>query len=215
MDKGGWRGHTRLPYLQRTSLPQYQRTDSMEPDPVPQTNAGYDDPRKSRTGLRTHFHDAPRNMAIRHVLLHPAMHSQVPWDTWPRDADHWATYFLRLWECMGPPPDLLRQAGRRWGTHVCRSGHMTWLDAAHWSPPNTAMPWGPNNDESPGSCNEEVKAYLVTHPDIAMWRLAYKDLYSHWLYGETLPTRYLDASLQHLCGGLTWNQFATLLRSPP
>ena len=153
--------------------------------------------------LRTHFHDAPRNMAMRRVLLHPAMHSQVPWDTWPRDADHWATYFLRLWECMGPPPDLLRQAGSRWGAHTCRSGHLQWLDVAHWSQPSAAMPWGPNNDEFPGSCMEEVNAYLVTHPDIAVWRWAYRALYLHWLHGETLPARYLDASLQHLCGGLT------------
>jgi hypothetical protein len=116
---------------------------------------------------------------------------------------------------MGPPLDLLRQAGRRWGSHVCRSGHMAWLDAALWSPPNTAMPWGPNNDESPGSNMEEAKAYLVTHPDIATWRLAYRDLHSHWLYGDALPAQYLDTSLHHLCGGLTWQQFATLLRSPP
>ena len=77
------------------------------------------------------------------------------------------------------------------------------------------MPWGPNNKEAPGSCDDEQSAYLVSHPDIAMWRWAYLDLYYHWLHGEPLPADYLDTSLQHLCGGLTWSQFSALLRSPP
>ena len=77
------------------------------------------------------------------------------------------------------------------------------------------MPWGPSGEDAPGCCDDEQGAHLVTHPDIALWRWAYMDLNRHWQLDTPLPADYLDSSLQHLCGGLTWNQFAAMLRTAP
>ncbi len=56
--------------------------------------------------LRSHYHDRPRNAALQQITLHPSMERHMPWATWPPGADRWASFFMRLWECMAPPAPL-------------------------------------------------------------------------------------------------------------
>ena len=151
--------------------------------------------------LRTHYHDGPRNAALQQITLHPSMERHMPWATWPPRADRWASYLMRLWDCMGPPPHLPRRVGLRYSGCAALMGPTAWLDHAYWSHPEAAMPWGTCWEDSPGCGDDTQCAHLTTHPDIALWRWAYMDLNRHWILNTPLPPDYLDSSLQHLCGG--------------
>ncbi len=94
-------------------------------------------------------------------------------------------------------------------------GSAVWLDNSYWAHPAAGMPWGTHWMDPPGCCDEKQCTNLVTHPDLALWRWAYTDLNRNWNLGTPLPSDYLDDSLDHLCGGLTWPQLARLLRTDP